>query len=273
MSVIAEDYGVVLRSHRFGETSRILVFLTSRHGKLHAIAKGARNPKNRFGAALDILAEGSFVFYLKKDRDLQLIRSAELETFHEPLLRDAVRYHYGCAAAEFADRLVLGQEEGPDCLDALRQFLFFLESAPLPRLSALFKAYQLRLAGLQGYRPNLEGCLYCSKADRAAPGLSFSIHDGALVCPRHRSPLQDAVPLSPDALQVLMDLVASDLPMTPLGWKPALDPLLTRVVEGFLRFHIDGYRGLKSLKSLQSLTRNGSLASTRGLLAGGEKAC
>ena len=36
------DKGVVLRTYRLGEADKIIVFLTERHGKVRAVAKGIR---------------------------------------------------------------------------------------------------------------------------------------------------------------------------------------------------------------------------------------
>jgi DNA repair protein RecO (recombination protein O) len=44
---------IVLRSIRYGEADRILHLYTPRHGRLSAIAKGARRSRSRFGARLE----------------------------------------------------------------------------------------------------------------------------------------------------------------------------------------------------------------------------
>ena len=49
------DKGVVLRTYRLGEADRIVVFLTERHGKVRAVAKGVRKTTSKFGARLEPL--------------------------------------------------------------------------------------------------------------------------------------------------------------------------------------------------------------------------
>ena len=44
---------IVLRSIRYGEADRILHLYTPEHGRLAAIAKGARRARSRFGARLE----------------------------------------------------------------------------------------------------------------------------------------------------------------------------------------------------------------------------
>jgi DNA repair protein RecO (recombination protein O) len=262
MSVLVEAQGVVLRTHRYGETSRIVVFLTPAYGKVHAVAKGARSPRNPFGAALDLLAHAHLVFYLKPDRELQLVSSAALLDAHEGLLAHPVRFHYGCAIVEFADRLIYGMEPSPEAFALVLATLKAFQEIPEERLGAVFKAYQLRLAALVGYRPGLEGCLRCP---RPGPGrLAFGIREGGLLCGRHARGREDLIPLDPEALAVLRGLVGGGGEWRPGHWSPASDQTVARVVEAFLRFHIPTYRGLRSLKSLRELQRD----LHRGRLAG-----
>ena len=44
---------IVLRSIRYGEADRILHLYTPDHGRVSAIAKGARRTRSRFGARLE----------------------------------------------------------------------------------------------------------------------------------------------------------------------------------------------------------------------------
>src|SRR3546814_2662589 len=45
--------GIVLRTHKLGESDRIVSVLTREHGKVRAVAKGVRKTKSCFGARLE----------------------------------------------------------------------------------------------------------------------------------------------------------------------------------------------------------------------------
>src|SRR3546814_20212080 len=45
--------GIVLRTHKLGESDRIVSVLTREHGKVRAVATGLRKTKSRFGARLE----------------------------------------------------------------------------------------------------------------------------------------------------------------------------------------------------------------------------
>ena len=44
---------IVLRSRKWGDADRIVTFYSKEKGKIGGVARGARRPKSRFGAALE----------------------------------------------------------------------------------------------------------------------------------------------------------------------------------------------------------------------------
>jgi len=57
MPAPVKTQAVVLRSIRYGEADRILHLYTPEHGRIGAIAKGARRTRSRFGALLDPIVD------------------------------------------------------------------------------------------------------------------------------------------------------------------------------------------------------------------------
>src|SRR5947209_14406425 len=53
MGASLKTEAIVLRSIRYGEADRILHLYTPHHGRVSAIAKGARRSRSRFGARLE----------------------------------------------------------------------------------------------------------------------------------------------------------------------------------------------------------------------------
>src|SRR5262245_27991678 len=69
---------LVLRVSDFGESDRIVTLLTEQHGKVSALARGAKSSRRRFGAALGLFGCGEAV--LRERRDLWLLE--ELSSHH-----------------------------------------------------------------------------------------------------------------------------------------------------------------------------------------------
>ena len=61
---------LVLRSYRYGEADRIVVFLTEDRGKKRGVAKNASASRRRFGAALEPLTRGRATYVEREHREL-----------------------------------------------------------------------------------------------------------------------------------------------------------------------------------------------------------
>jgi DNA repair protein RecO (recombination protein O) len=283
ISALVSCEGIVLRNLRYGETSRIATLLTPELGKIGVMAKGARDPKSPFGSSVEFLSHSSFVVYHHPGRDLHFLRSGALEREFRGLFRDSDRFILGSAFAEFLERVLQGEEPACELFDfALRGFQV-LETAPRPALPELFRGMQLRVASILGYAPRLEQCLRCGCAvgeaeSAAARGAwTFLPSDGGVLCPEcgAREPGDAGPRLSPRALRRLraMALGRSDgattghaAPMVrerPLAPDPAWIALLDGLVEDFLRYHLDSYRGLRALGAFSSVDSGAADAADR----------
>ena len=69
------DEGVVLRTYRLGEADRIIVIMTSAHGKVRAVAKGVRKTTSKFGSRLEPLTHVSLMLWRGRS-DLDIVNQA-----------------------------------------------------------------------------------------------------------------------------------------------------------------------------------------------------
>jgi len=152
---------IVLRSRHLGETSKILTLFTERFGKLAAVAKGARRPKSRFGAGLDLFAHSSVILYLKENRDLGLVTESTLREDFYGLREDAERLGRASAVVELVDRMVMRAEPVPELFPLLLGGFQTLERQDRP--SMLLSALMLKIVALLGFRPQLYACSRCGR--------------------------------------------------------------------------------------------------------------
>src|SRR5262252_6497188 len=61
---------LVLRTYRYGEADRIVVFLTEDRGKKRGVAKNATKSRRRFGAALEPMTRGRVTYVEREHREL-----------------------------------------------------------------------------------------------------------------------------------------------------------------------------------------------------------
>src|SRR5262245_56220494 len=197
MAIVTTE-GVVLKTHALGDTSRIVTAYTRDHGLRKFVAKGARKTPSRFGFALEPLSRSRFVFYLKPDRDLQLLSAADTLKPTGSRIGDLTRLAHAQAATELIDPLVWGEEPHAELVDLLAATLVAATQAPIAALPALTIAFDLQVASLLGYRPRLDACAGCGGTLSARR--VFSPARGGLLCDRCAAAEPGAIRLSADAL-------------------------------------------------------------------------
>lgn len=154
---------LLLRSHPYSESSRILRFLTPHHGVVSAIGRGVRSRGSRGGASLEVFARGSLTLDHRPGRDLQGFRSFDVEDPHRSLPLSLVRF----GGASFLGELALrhGTEEGnPALFEGIDHALSLLEVKDDAAAAALVVATGWRIMALLGYAPELDQCVVCGES-------------------------------------------------------------------------------------------------------------
>jgi len=250
MAIVTSE-GIVLKTHALGETSRIAVVYTRDHGLVKLVAKGARKTPSRFGYALEPLTRGRYVYYLKADRDLQLLSQADTLTPTGSRIASLERLAHAEAALELIDRLVWGEEPHAELFDLLAAVLEAVTVAPVASLPALTIAFQLQVASLLGYRPRLDACAECGGT--LSQLRLFSPARGGLLCDRCAGGEPGTVALSADALAGLSLLLTRPVGEAGEYFEVRRADEILRVVEAFLRYHFQRFKGLRSLDLLRAL--------------------
>jgi DNA repair protein RecO (recombination protein O) len=175
---------LVLRTYRYGEADRIVVFLTDDRGKKRGVAKNASASRRRFGAALDPLTRGRATYMEREHREL--VRLDRIEPCRSPLSA-AIGRDPGAAAqglghaAYFAELL---DEWAPE--SSPNERLFRLGTAvgdALGRggsIEALARYFEYWLLRLEGVYPAIGCCPRCAGPFRG--GLVLNLADRTYVC-------------------------------------------------------------------------------------------
>jgi DNA repair protein RecO (recombination protein O) len=166
MPVFSAD-ALVLRSYRYGEANRIVVFLTVDRGKKRGVASNATASRRRFGAALEPLTRGRATYVEREHREL--VRLDRVEVRLTPMRSATGRppdqaAHALGHAGYFAELL---DEWAPDALPNER--LFRLGAAVAEALTkpgsveALARYFEYWLLRLEGVYPALDRCPRCGR--------------------------------------------------------------------------------------------------------------
>jgi len=195
---------VILRTRAYGESDRIVTFLTDAAGKLTGIAKGARNSRRRFANCLDPFTLVQ-VHYRERPRGgLVFMDSCDLLAVPGEL-SDPVKFAYGSYLLELVDRLTVEAEPAQETFVLVCESLAALRGGPAT--SSFLRSFELRLLAATGLAPQLGVCHACGGAlDGPA---WFDRSAGLLACPACASRRDGLAEVGPETLAALRALEAS----------------------------------------------------------------
>ncbi len=258
---IEKTEAVVLRAVNFRDTSKIVTFYTKRYGKMSAIAKGARNPKSKFGSLLQPLNYLQIVFYRRENRQLQTVSSSEFVKYFKSLANEVDRFSIAMSLIEIINKVMHDEEENETVFDLLASSLTALDTAgTFPRNT--FAHFGLNLAIGLGFTPDFRRCLLCRNSIdlEREKKVYYVIEKGGPVCEKCSANLNEGFLLSNSALLVLQSFVQlspADAAKTDIA--PELRNELANFSFVYLKRHLDTVKGIKSLKFLaatpQEITR------------------
>jgi DNA repair protein RecO (recombination protein O) len=184
--MIVSSEAIVLKSMKYGDTSRIVTIYTRDFGKQSIIAKGARGKRSKFGSALEPMSHSHFVFYRKENRDLQLVSQADLITRYRFLIEDSARCVYGFLVIEYVNAIVQPDEAQPALFDLVRTALEQLDAAERNPENA-FLRFLMDFSALLGFAIDFQHCTGCGgdlTGEIAGAGaMAFETLNGGFDCP------------------------------------------------------------------------------------------
>jgi DNA repair protein RecO (recombination protein O) len=235
---------IVLRSRPFGESDKIVSFLSENYGKLTGIAKGAMRSRKRFANSLEPFALVNLSFQDRPNNNLAFILAADLKVGFRQLLTSLDRISYAAYLVEITDGLIGEREENPAIYQHLKYGLAYLEENGASLRFLTF--FELRLLRLAGYQPLLDGCKRCHKArlEGRVSQWNFSPFDGGIVCDPCSCSRHDILPLGAAAVEVLSAL--QDSATLPAGFSlhRSVVQEIRSVMLRFIQYHVD--REIKS---------------------------
>jgi len=176
--------GIVLQTWDLGEHDRLVTLYTREHGRLAAVARGARRLRSRFAGALELFTWGDAVGFEREGRALVRLDHFDIREPFRRLREDLERLGQGARMIEAVARLTAERDAQPLCFALLLRGLRALDAGTGPARVQL--AFTLRLLDLLGHRPRLDRCGRCGRPV-GTQGVSFEAAEGSVVCGRCRA--------------------------------------------------------------------------------------
>jgi DNA repair protein RecO (recombination protein O) len=244
MAEIIRTEGDVLKRRDFSETSRIAVVYTRAIGKVQLLARGARSPKPRFGAALEPLSRGEFVFYWREGKDLYTLAETTITLPGKFIRDDSKSVIYGLAMVEALDKLSGEGDADADLFEILASSLAALDAGGPP--APLLAQFLFRLAAKLGFKPDLTACAACGR-ESLREGAALVMNDGTVVCRECAPAAAESIWVSPSAYNYVNTLMSMKSSL--LGRVKAAPELVEQALT-FILTHLAYHTGLE-IKSLR----------------------
>ncbi len=241
---ILQGEAILLRAVDFGESDRIVHFLTRDRGRLTAIAKGARRSRRRFPGTLDVFNRLEIEGRMRPRASMAFLERARLLDAFLGIRADPARYALASFLTEMLDRM---SPEGLGGGEAERLYDFAVESLSLLAKvrpdSTLRVLLELRALDALGLRPEFGRCVRCGRVPGdsvdAKHSVSFFVPDGGIVCSACGIRLDGLIRVDLGTLRILVAAMRAEaIPVADFRLDPAALAQAEHVVFRFQRFHV-----------------------------------
>ncbi len=261
MSEAVVTDAVVLRAVPYREADLVVTLYTASHGRLSAMARGARRSRRRFGAALELFTVSAVALRRRGASELWTLAEASLRDDFQVLAADVATLAHGSYGIELVRELTAAEQPDPHVLALLLAlFAALREHGASP---PVLRAFELRLLELLGVAPILDRCVACERTDALATGVVLDPERGGILCAGCAANARGAGirPLSLDARLALLAFgraetltAAHALGVDQPGAREGRDAVVSLIL---------GHVG-KPLRSLQFFTKVATAQARRG---------
>jgi DNA repair protein RecO (recombination protein O) len=215
---------------RYGEADRILHAITPEHGRVGAVARGARRPKSKLGGRLEPLSVVRLEL-IRGRSDLHTVVGADTVAVHHRILTSHAALTHAQRACHVVDRTAAPDEPAERVHGLTRTLLALLDARPDDAHEGLQQAFRLKLLYALGVPPALGACVRCGRRDGL---VAFDAAAGGVVCAGH----QGAAPgMDAEALTFMVEAMGAPLAdAPPLGDRPGRQ--VARAFEGVAAHHL-----------------------------------
>ena len=181
MVVIRSDLpAIVLDSHDYGESDKIVVFYCQEAGRLSALARGAHRSKKRFVNKLELFTFLQITYSKSSAGSLFMLDEAELVNSFLSLRTDVTSYQVASIIREYM-LLTTREISDDDQLFQLALWAFHTLNIGIDQRQVL-ALFMIKLFDALGYRPDFSVCQNCGTNHAEDKEVFFDVRSGTITC-------------------------------------------------------------------------------------------
>ncbi len=243
--MIRKDDGVVLKTARSGETSKLVTFIGRESGKVRLLAKGALKENSPLRGAVEPGNHLEVLYYFRENRTLYYVKEAHVHSSLDTRRDSLARLSLALAVLELVDDVCYWESPEERIVDLVLEYLRHAEAED-PVL--FFLAFEFKLLAVLGALPDFPVCSVCGESP--ADGF-FHPEAGVSACPRHSESSSRRIELDRDSVAVLAALAVQ--PLAAAARQTVSSDLRKRLGSIFhwtYTYHVENYRLPESLNLL-----------------------
>jgi DNA repair protein RecO (recombination protein O) len=247
---IIRDQAIIIHSIKHGDSSLIVQVVTRDNGRNSLIAKGARNKKPRFGAALEVMTHSEVIYSHKPTREIQILRDARIINSFLPIRDNLERTALGLAVCELLRMVTPVAESSSEIFDVSVHALESISNA-IKNVRNHFWRFELELFRPLGIGLSLSNCVQCGRAPTAEKDteVEFDSANGAIRCSECKTGSGIVLPM--EAYRVLEFLNRTNIrSVENISISKRAESVIKSTLSLHLRMHLPVHRDLKSLDAL-----------------------
>ena len=248
-----KDEALVIKSIRYGESSRILTLFTRTRGKVAVIAKGARRVKTGVLSGVETSNLIEAIIYFKASRSVQTLGQVTVLKSFPRIKQDLILTGYVSAILEMLNLSFLDEEPNPGAFEAAVGILDDYEDG-IGDNRINFWSYQLSALKSIGFAIDPYTCPVCERQSFNVGSRNlFWIDSGAVCCPDCQPLGGNSLSVSGETVNILRRLTDGNSQMLS-RLKPSLTAKkeITAILEKFLKYHHPGINNMPALKMLDN---------------------
>lgn len=239
--------GIVLKSSKYQETSKILSIYTKKLGKISVMAQGANRPKSRLIANTQPFSYNEYQF--SQGRSFYYINQADMIDSFYDIRENVESMAYGFYILELVEKSVADEESNEKIFMLLVKTLGILADMK-DKFLKLIVAFELKYVSFLGYRPYINRCVMCGNGESST--YKFSNLEGGIICCDCFTKDITARPISRELYNSMVKLLYVELDkLDELDIPDNTLDRLHEIIEDYILYNIDrnAFNSLEFFKS------------------------
>ncbi|MBN2898633.1 MAG: DNA repair protein RecO [Clostridia bacterium] len=239
--------GIVLKTVKLSDSDILITLFSDKHGKITAVAKGARNARSKLNAASQLFVYGEYS--LSMGAKWNYVNSVEVYDAYYTIREDLESLTYASYFVELTSFVLPEDTANLKLFSILKNVLECLKDQ---RAGGRFLkvVYELKCLDLLGYRPETTACIQCGNEEQL---YFMSIEEGGVLCESCALNLKKGLKIG-KKLSRLMTLILNEdtIKLCQLEINDFYVEKMDILLNNYLKHHV-GVKRFKSIEFLDTL--------------------